>query len=267
MVAVWLFIFAAVGALGAVVTFFGWAGIGPQHFVSWGRAMAEKKKILRGFVLLAFSWLLCGVGLYKVFSPTVVTVEKPVEKIVEKPVDRIVEKPCPPPAQIATKKMPVKSKPPMSKQTTQSCPNGICIQGGNSGTATVNNIDTRQHLLISDAVEQLLTSNLLMGRFAGRSVVIFLHNANDETYNFGSQLKSALETAGVKVEMNSGMALVGGGGAVPQGVTMEVGVRNMDLLNVLAKTLFETKSVPSPIPVATRKPDTAFLIQIAPLVN
>lgn len=144
-------------ALAALVAILDWFGIKPNAQF-WGNIIPLRKswKLILMLGLVAASLGMSGYTFYRALHPKVV------EKIVEKPVERIVEKlvPADCPRSSVTAKPPVKpaahSEPPKpAAPSSQSCPNGVCIGGENSGTATVNNFAPPERHLNPNQVEAL----------------------------------------------------------------------------------------------------------------
>jgi hypothetical protein len=148
-----MLLFAAIAAIGAVIAVLPLFGF-DLRIIGRPKKLTEvvlTRPMRKAWVALVVALLSVGLSagaFYYFFRPRLV------QKIVEKPIDRTV--PCP---QQETQMKPLSpAKPPRSSerqkanvptttstapqqppQPSQSCPNGICIAGDNSGTATVNN--------------------------------------------------------------------------------------------------------------------------------
>jgi hypothetical protein len=124
---------------------------------------------------------------------------KIVERIVEKPVEKIVEKivptQCPKPS-TPVKPGVVPSKPPSAvAPSSQNCPNGVCIGGENSGTATVNNFaPPERHLTPS----QVLALNTLAISLPDDAIHWFTVESINvpESITFGDEIQRIFKSHG-----------------------------------------------------------------------
>ena len=84
----------------------------------------------------------------------------------------------------------------------QNCPNGICIGGENSGTATVNNFAPPPRTLTPEQVANLASFLRQNGSFR---VVIFHAEHNFEAQNYADKLAEAIKSAGWTAVMDRSM--------------------------------------------------------------
>lgn len=149
---------AVVGTIAAVITVLPLFGLdlrlrGRSDKSNEISAYPKNRREKRLWIAVALALVSVGLScasFYRFERPRIL--ERTTEKIVEKPVDRIVEKVVQ--AECPKSRTKVKPKSPSVSETTrepntpfassppppsQNCPNGICVGGENSGSATVNN--------------------------------------------------------------------------------------------------------------------------------
>jgi hypothetical protein len=131
----------------------------------------------------------------------------------------------------------------VSSSGSQSPPIGSLQQGPGSAfsqnqsggvTAGTINVDTRKHLVLGDAQQDGITDGLR--RFKGRSLEIFFHNATPETEAFGKRLQTAMEAAGITVQVE-GYGTSYANGPVAPGVSLSVGDDNLDIAKAISELL------------------------------
>jgi hypothetical protein len=123
---------------------------------------------------------------------------------------------------------------------TQNCPNGICVGGELSGTATVNNYEGHKPLIMSADQAVLVAANL--GSFRGQTVDVDVVDASEETDKFANVLIAALSSAGLRVARNEMGQMVGGCLHYP-GITFMAGVNRLPLVGTIWGSLVQARVV------------------------
>jgi len=177
---------------------------------------------------------------------------KIVEKIVEKPV------PVPCPEQKAPEVTPIPRSKPMKKADhieanpvpspkanvhtppSQNCPNGICVGGELSGSATVNNYEGHKSLTMSTDQQVLVAGKLTA--FKGQTLNVDVVNASEETDKFANDLISSLSSAGI-VAIRSDMGQMVGGCLQHPGITFMAGINRSSLVKTIWDSLIVAKVV------------------------
>jgi hypothetical protein len=169
----------------------------------------REKRLWVAVALAALSVALSGASFYRLERPRIV------EKIVEKPVDRVIEKDCPPPArqqppEPVIKQQPKKKvAPPLTGQSqkptppSQSCPNGICIGGENSGDNTVNNFGPPTRTLDSQQIVDLAE---VASRIPASQTVDVLTANTKEGDSYGTAIQEAMGKTAKPPQLKPGPA-------------------------------------------------------------
>ena len=96
--------------------------------------------------------------------------------------------------------------------------------------------------------------------------LIFFHNATPETEAFGKRLQTAMEAAGITVQVE-GYGTSYANGPVAPGVSLSVGDDNLDIAKAISELLVNEKVVSGPIHGEHSRRKDYLEIQIAPLVD
>lgn len=201
------------------------------------------------WAILVVGLLLSFGSLYFNYRPRVIRVEKIVEKPVDRVVEKVVQQDCPKmlPAKSNHVQSPANapipspgsaktSSPPISQECA---PGSNCaISNGQQGGITAGqvNIDTRQHLVLTDAQQVAITAS--MKPFSGRSAFILANGGTAELVAFGKRLMSALSNATIKSEFHTGVSMSEGGDAMPV-LYIGYGDNDVDMAEALSKALIE----------------------------
>jgi hypothetical protein len=113
----------------------------------------------------------------------------------------------------------------------------------NYGSQTVNNIDTRHHLRISESQQSAITG--AMRNFSGRKAFILCNGGTTEQVEFGKKMQAALEAAGIQAEFHTGVAMSEGEDAMPW-LFVGWGEHNSDMANALTSIIRDAGVIPAP---------------------
>jgi hypothetical protein len=210
--------FAAIAAIASVLTVLPLLGFdirirGRQTVPPAPTESRRTRKAWFALALALVSLALSAGAFYYFLRPRVV------ERTVEKPVEKLVPAPCPEPQAPGVKPTP-DTNPPRKREhaatnptpSYQSCPNGICIGGENSGTATVNNYGTPDRHLTGQQKADL--GNIVVPSSVKLTVLM---TADDEVQIYGNEISEVLKIPPTSV--TTGMAW---NGAPPQGTTVQI---------------------------------------------
>lgn len=217
-----MLVFAAVAAVAGVIAVLPLFGINLRIFgrprvpVDQGQLHSGKRAWL-ALVLVIVSLGLSAGAFYYFFHPLIV------ERVVEKSVNI----PCPdthiqqqPEAKPLAPAKPPRNRPemgetktsPITPQPSQTCPNGICIGGENSGSATVNNFSKPDRHLTEQQKTEL--SAIIV---PGSVKLTVLMTSDGEVQALGDEISQALRLPPEAV--STGLAWSNG---IPQGITVQI---------------------------------------------
>lgn len=173
----------------------------------------------------------------------------------------------PSPAKSKVEAQPVEAPtaPPVAQSLViQNAPQGMNIGPG----AKVNN-----PIIINNGPPQLSMSDgqksnliTLMAPYAGKKFDLSRHSATDDSSSFADDLREALKAAGLIVGRDRTETAYPIGGAIPSGVSMDVGENNMDAGIALAKAAFSNGwTGGKPTTLGRHKSPEMFYITVAPL--
>jgi hypothetical protein len=192
-------------------------------------------------------------------------------RIVEKPVEKIIEKAVPTacPEQKAPEAKPIPGAKPLKKSEhveanpatvpkvgtpSQNCPNGICVGGENSGTATVNNYAPPARHLSPDQVAGL---EEVAKNFPAHVVVLAV--PEHEPMDYAEEIRQTLLKFGKTEELNRGLSWA----VIPKGLLVAINPKDdsaADAANLLQVKMTELGLAPARTVSANAKPSQVLII-------